>query len=157
MEFCIVPNYTSNRRHVVSEHMPLAVVLWCANHLDKTGEEGSWGAKGRAVKVILAIENKYNIKYEKSMIFTDDDKLFHDSTKICHICKNDCKTKVGDICNKTSKNKGSTCGISNLNLRLTLFQILMLIIVLILLLILMLIVTLIIIQILNSHSFKSYD
>ena len=36
---------------------------------------------------LLEIETKQSIKINKVMIFTEEDKLYHDANDMCHICK----------------------------------------------------------------------
>ena len=39
------------------------------------------------VRDLLEIETKHRVKINKAMIFTEEDKLYHDANDICHICK----------------------------------------------------------------------
>ena len=48
------------------------------------------------------------------MIFTEEDKLYHETNNICHICSKTCINKVRDHCHETGKYRGPACKICNL-------------------------------------------
>ena len=48
------------------------------------------------------------------MIFTEEDKLYHETNKTCHICSKTCINKVRDHCHETGKYRGPACKICNL-------------------------------------------
>ena len=48
------------------------------------------------------------------MIFTEEDKLYHETNNTCHICSKTCINKVRDHCHETGKYRGLACEICNL-------------------------------------------
>ena len=48
------------------------------------------------------------------MIFTEEDKLYHETNNTCHICSKTCINKVRDRCHETDKYRGPACRICNL-------------------------------------------
>ena len=48
------------------------------------------------------------------MIFTEEDKYYHETNNTCHICSKKCVNKVRDHCHQTGKYRGPACKISNL-------------------------------------------
>ena len=48
------------------------------------------------------------------MIFNEEDKLYHETNKTCHICSKTCINKVGDHCHETGKYRGPAYRICNL-------------------------------------------
>ena len=48
------------------------------------------------------------------MVFTEEDKLYHETNNTCHICSKTCINKVGDHCHETGKYRGPACKICNL-------------------------------------------
>ena len=67
------------------------------------------------VRDLLEIETKHSIKVNKAMLFTEEDKLYHDANAICHICNKNCVNKVRDHCHQTGRYRGPACNICNLN------------------------------------------
>ena len=67
------------------------------------------------VRDLLEIETKHSIKINKAMLFTEEDKLYHDANDICHICNKKCVNKVRDHCHQTGRYRGPACSICNLN------------------------------------------
>ena len=57
---------------------------------------------------LLEIETIHSIKINKAMIFTEEDKLYHDANDICHICKKNCVNKVRDHCHQRGRYRGPT-------------------------------------------------
>ena len=55
------------------------------------------------VRDLLEIETKHSNKINKAMIFTEEDKLYHDTNDICHICDKNCVNKVRDHCHQTGR------------------------------------------------------
>ena len=45
------------------------------------------------------------------MIFTEEDKLYHETNNTCHICSKTCINKVRDHCHETGKYRGPACKI----------------------------------------------
>ena len=70
------------------------------------------------VRYSLEIETKHSIKINEAMIFTEEDKLYHDSKDICHICDKNCVNKVRDHSHQTGRYRGPACNICNLNYKL---------------------------------------
>ena len=48
------------------------------------------------------------------MIFTEEDKLYHETNNTCHICSKTCIKKIRDHCHETGKYRGPACKICNL-------------------------------------------
>ena len=67
------------------------------------------------VRDVLEIETKHSIKINKAMLFTEEDKLYHDANDICHICNKNCINKVRDHCHQTGRYRGPACNICDLN------------------------------------------
>ena len=63
---------------------------------------------------LLEIETENNFKHNEKIIFTEEDKLYHETNNICHICSKTCNNKVRDHCHQTGKYSGSACKICNL-------------------------------------------
>ena len=63
---------------------------------------------------LLQIETENNFKRNKQMIFNEDDKLYHETNNICHICSKTYINKVRDHCHETVKYRGPACKICNL-------------------------------------------
>ena len=51
------------------------------------------------------------------MEFTEEDKLYHNTTNNCQICNRHCINKVRDHCHQTGRSRGPACNICNLNYR----------------------------------------
>ena len=69
------------------------------------------GCIGRFVRDLLEIETG---KRNKQMIFTEEDKLYHETNNTCHICSKTCNNKVRDHCHETGKYRGPAFKICNL-------------------------------------------
>ena len=67
------------------------------------------------VRDLLEIETKQSVKINKAIIFTEEDKMYHDANDICHICNKNCVNKVRDHCHQTCRYRGPACNICNLN------------------------------------------
>ena len=48
------------------------------------------------------------------MVFTEEDKLYHETNDSCHIFNIPCIKKVRDHCHETGKYRGPACKICNL-------------------------------------------
>ena len=48
------------------------------------------------------------------MVFTEEDKLYHETNNTCHVCSKTCINKVRDHCHGTGKYRGPACKICNL-------------------------------------------
>ena len=48
------------------------------------------------------------------MIFTEEDKLYHETNNTCHICSKTCINKVRDHCHETGKHRGPACKMRNI-------------------------------------------
>ena len=55
------------------------------------------------------------------MIFTEEDKLNHETNNTSHTCRKTCFNKVGDHCHKTGKYRGPACKIWNLRYKQQIF------------------------------------
>ena len=69
------------------------------------------------VRDLLEIKTKYSIKINKAMIYTEEDKLYHNANDICHICNKNCVKKVREHCHQTSRYRRPACNICNLYYR----------------------------------------
>ena len=67
------------------------------------------------LKKLLDLKSKQNMKLNKTLLITTEDKLFHNASSKCHICDKGCINKVRDYCHKRGKNRGTACKICNLN------------------------------------------
>ena len=67
------------------------------------------------VRDLLEIETKHSIKINKAMLFTEEDKLYHDANDICHFCNKNSFNKVREHCQQTGRYRGPECNIRNLN------------------------------------------
>ena len=67
------------------------------------------------VRDLLEIETKHSVNINKAMLFTEEDKLYHDANDICRICKRNCVNKVRDHFQQTGRYRGPACSICNLN------------------------------------------
>ena len=48
------------------------------------------------------------------MLFTEEDKLYHDANDICHICNENFVNKFRDHCHQTGRYRGPACNICDL-------------------------------------------
>ena len=69
------------------------------------------GCIKRFARDLLEIETENNFKHNEKMIFTEEDKLYHNT---CHICSKTCINKVKDHCLETGKYRRPACRICNL-------------------------------------------
>ena len=70
----------------ISEHVPIAIgYRWYSK--DEVYNRSYFGPDciDDYVRDLLEIETKHSIKINKAMIFTEEDKLYHDANVICHI------------------------------------------------------------------------
>ena len=49
------------------------------------------------------------------MLFTEEDKLYHNANDTCHICNKNCVNNVRDHCHQTGRYRGPACNICILN------------------------------------------
>ena len=95
----------------ISEHVPIAVGYnYNCNHRSYFG---SYFIKD-FVKDLLEIETQHSIKFNKTVEFTKEDKLYHNTTNNCQICNRHCINKVRDHCQQTGRYRGTACNIFNL-------------------------------------------
>ena len=107
----------------ISEHAPIAIgYSWHIRHQWQSITEGQSGkllglprtkSVRRSyfgpdcikdyVRDLLEIETKHSIKINKAMLFTEEDKLYHDANDICHICNKNCVNKIRDHCHQTGR------------------------------------------------------
>ena len=97
--FCKFTDVTTNDlKYVIAEHIPIAVgYTWQGNFKDYFG----LGCIKRFARDLLGIETENNFKRNKQMIFTEEDKLCHETNNTCHICSKTCIHKVRDHCHET--------------------------------------------------------
>ena len=99
----------------ISEHVPIAIgYSWHSKDEVRRSYFGSDCMKDY-VRDLLEIETIHSIKINKAMIFTEENKLYHDANDICHICNKNCVNNVGDHCHQTGRYRGPACNICNLN------------------------------------------
>ena len=72
------------------------------------------GCIKRFARDLLEIETENNFKHNEKMIFTEEDKLYHETNNTCQICSKTCINKVRDPCHETGKYRGPACKICNL-------------------------------------------
>ena len=72
------------------------------------------GCIRRLARDLLEIETENNFKHNEKMIFTEEDKLYHETNNTGHICSKTCINKVRDHCHETGKYRGPACKICNL-------------------------------------------
>ena len=106
-----VPGWSETHKYVIAEHIPIAVgYTWQGNFKHYFGLDC---IKGFASD-LLEIETENNFKHNEKMIFTEEDKLYHEFNNTCHICSKTCINKVRDHCHETGKYRGPACKICNL-------------------------------------------
>ena len=111
IEFCIVEVSTNDLKYVIAEHIPIAVgYTWQGNFKHYFG----LGCIKRFARDLLEIETENNFKHNEKMIFTEEDKLYHDTNNTGHICRKTSINKVRDHCHETGKYRGPACKICNL-------------------------------------------
>ena len=102
---------TNDLKLVIAEHIPIAVgYTWQGNFKHYFG----LGCIKRFARDLLEIETENNFKHNEKMIFTEEDKLYHETNNTCHICSKTCINKVRDHCHETGKYRGPACKICNL-------------------------------------------
>ena len=106
----------------ISEHVPIAIgYSWHSKDevliKDEVYNRSNFGPDciKDYVRDLIEIETKHSIKINKALIFTEEDKLFHDANDICHVCNKNCVNKVRDHCHQTGRYRGPACNICNLN------------------------------------------
>ena len=111
IEYCIVEVTTNDCKCVKAEHIPIAVgYTWQGNFKHYFG----LGCIKTFARDLLEIETENNFKHNEKMIFTEEDKLYHETNNTCHICSKTCINKVRDHCHETGKYSGPACKIFNL-------------------------------------------
>ena len=109
IECCVIS--TSTSKYIIAEHIPISVgYIWQGNFKHYFG----LGCIKRFARVLLEIETEDNFKRNKQMIFTEEDKLYHETNNTCHICGKPCINEVRDHCHETGKYRGPACKICNL-------------------------------------------
>ena len=102
---------TNDLKYVIAEHIPIAVgYTWQGNFRHYFGLD----CIKRFARDLLEIETENNFKHSEKMIFTEEDKLYHETNNTCHICSKTCINKVRDHCQETGKYRGPACKICNL-------------------------------------------
>ena len=85
IECCIVEVSINDCKYVIAEHIPIAVgYTWQGKFKHYFG----LGCIKRFDRDLLEIETENNFKHNEKMIFTDEDKLYHETNNTCHICIN---------------------------------------------------------------------
>ena len=102
---------TNDLKYVMAEHIPIAVgYTWQGNFKHYFG----LGCIKSFARDLLEIETENNFKRNKQTVFTEEDKLYHETNNTCHICSKTCINKVRDHCHETGKYRGPACKICNL-------------------------------------------
>ena len=113
----------------ISEHVPIAINYSWHSKDEVLSKDEVYNRSGNLlrrsyfgpdcikdyVRDLLEIETKHSIKINKAMIFTEKDKMYHDTNDICHICNINCVNKVRDHCHQTGRFRRPACKICNLN------------------------------------------
>ena len=111
IECCIVEVTINDCKYVIAEYIPIAVgYTWQGNFKHYFG----LGCIKKFARDLLEIETENNFKRNKQMIFTEEDKLYHETNNTCHICSKTCINKVRDHCHETGKYRGPARKICNL-------------------------------------------
>ena len=118
IECCIVEVSTNYCKYVIAEHIPIVVgYTWQGNFKHYFGLD----CIKRFARDLLEIETENNFKHNEKMIFTEEDKLYHETNNTCHICSKTCinprsgyTDKVRDPCHETGKYRGPAFKICNL-------------------------------------------
>ena len=106
-----VPGWSETHKYVIAEHIAIAVgYTWQGNFKHYFG----LGCIKRFARDLLEIETENNNKHNENMIFTEEDKLYHETNNTCHICSKTCINKVRDHCHEIGKYRGPACKIYNL-------------------------------------------
>ena len=119
IESCIVEVSTNGygeawletHKYVIAEHIPIALGYTWQGYFK---HYFSLGCIKRFARDLLEIETENNFKHNEKMIFTEEDKLYHETNNTCHICSKTCINKVRDHCHETDKYRGPACKICNL-------------------------------------------
>ena len=98
-------------KYVIAEHIPIAVGYTLQGNFK---HYFGLGCIKRFARDLLEIETENNFKHNEKMIFTEEDKLYHETNNTCHICSKTCIKKVRDHCHETGKFRGPACKICNL-------------------------------------------
>ena len=96
----------SIRKHLVSEHIPIAVGFKIELRSDKFPEECYQDYFGpddfkQFFEDLLGIETLHSFKNRKEIISIEEVKLYHDRTDICYSCNKQCTGKVNDYYHET--------------------------------------------------------
>ena len=103
---CITDVTTNDCKYVIAQHIPIAVgYTWQGNFKHYFG----LGCIKRFARDLLEIETENNFKHNEKMIFTEEDKLYHETNNTCHICSKTCVNKVRYHCHETGKYRGPAC------------------------------------------------
>ena len=112
IECCIVEVTTNDCKYVIAEHIPIAVDhTWRGNFKHYFG----LGCINCFARDLLEIETENKFKRNKQMLFTEEDKLYHETNNTCHICSKTCINKVRHYCHETGKFRGPACKLCNLS------------------------------------------
>ena len=103
--------WSETHKYVIAEHIPIAVgYTWQGNFKHYFG----LGCIKKFARDLLEMETENNFKLNEKMIFTEEDKLYHETNNTCHICSKTCINKVRDHFHETGKYRGPACKICNL-------------------------------------------
>ena len=103
--------WSETHKYVKAEHIPIAVgYTWQSNFKHYFG----LGCIKRFGRDLLEIETENNFKNNEKMIFTEEDKFYHETNNTCYICSSICVNKVREPCHETGKYRGPACKICNL-------------------------------------------
>ena len=103
-----------NNTYKISEHLFIAVGYnYNCNHRSYFGSN----CIKDFVKDLFEKKTQHSIEFNKTMVFTEEDKLYDNTTNTYHICNKHCINKVRDHCHQTGRYRGPECNICNLNYR----------------------------------------
>ena len=116
-----------SKTYKISEHVPIAIGYSWHSKDEELSKDEVYNRSGNLlrrsyfgpdcikdyVRDLLEIETKHSIKINKAMIFTEEDKMYHDANDICHICNKNCFNKVRDHCHQAGRYRGPACNICN--------------------------------------------
>ena len=106
IECCVVDVSSNDCKYIIAEHISITVGYILQNNF-----KYCFGLDciKRFASDLLEIETETNFKHNDKMVFTKEDKLYHNATNTCHICAKTCINKVRDHYQETCKYRGPAC------------------------------------------------
>ena len=82
IECCVVNVSANDRKYVIAEHIPLSVgYIWHGKFKYYFGLD----CIKRFASDLLEIETENNFKHNEKMVFSNEDKIYYDANKTCHL------------------------------------------------------------------------